>query len=248
MTTTQPIYPPIASIPRKPATMTNQIIAANIPLFRQIPADQLATILADCQTRHYRQGDIIFHEGDPGTVLYLISAGQIRIYVNSLDGSETSVVLFGRTGDIFGELAVIDGMPRSATAVALTATTLAIMNRDTFRRHMQNCPQLGLNFMRELSQRVRYNTRQMDSLVTLGISQRLARKLLHLAQDYGTTSDIGVAIDLSLTQSDLASLVGATRESVNKTLRDFRDKQWVFLKNGRLHILDPDALRAHVNS
>lgn len=96
---------------------------------------------------------------------------------NSLEGSEMSVILFGRPGDMFGELAVIDGLPRAATAVALGKTTSYIVNRENFCQHMLHTPQLALNFMKELTHRMRYNVRQTGSLAALSVLQRLARKL-----------------------------------------------------------------------
>ncbi len=240
------VKPPIANH-HHPNSMNTHPLAANIPLFRNLSDSDRQAIVRDCRTRQYQPGDIIFHEGDPGNVLYLIQNGQVRIFVNGLDSSETSVILFGRPGDMFGELAVIDGLPRSATAVALTPVTLYLISRDDFRRHMRRSPQLALNFMRELSLRVRYNTQQMDSLATQALSQRLARKLLQLAQDYGIASKTGVLLNIPLTQSDLASLVNASRESINKQLREFRRLGWVTTENGRILIQDPDALRAHTS-
>jgi CRP-like cAMP-binding protein len=165
-----------------------------------------------------------------------------------MDGSETSVILFGRPGEIFGELAVVDGMPRSATAVALGRTILYTMSRDNFRKHTLQYPQLALNFMKVLSSRVRSSTQQMDSLASLSIGQRLARKLLQLAQDYGQVEANGVRITLRLSQSDLASLIGATRESINKALRDFRQKGWLHIEQGDITILDAEALKAQVTA
>jgi len=216
-------------------------------LFAGVSEMQLQKIVPDIVRRHFRQGEVIFREGDPGQVLYLIQSGQVRIYVNGLDGSETSVILFGRPGEIFGELAVVDGLPRSATAVALEETLLLTIERERFRRHLCQAPPLALNFMQELSLKLRYNTRQMDSLANLPVPQRLARKLMELAQSYGRAEAEGVRIDLTLTQTDLASLIGAARESINKSLRDFRRRRWIQIQDGYIVILDPEALRAQVS-
>jgi CRP/FNR family transcriptional regulator, cyclic AMP receptor protein len=221
---------------------------ANTELFNDLTEAQLALISQDIVPRQYEQGEVIFREGDPGEVLYMVQSGQVRIFINSLDGSETSVILFGRAGDIFGELAVIDGLPRSATAVALDKTTLYTIQRQVFSQHMRHMPQLSFNFMHELTKKVRYNTLQMDSLTSLPVPQRLARKLMEMAQNYGRVQTNGVAIDMTLTQSDLASLIGATRESTNKALRDFRQKEWILLEQGQITILDPEALRAQVTA
>ena len=217
-------------------------------LFANMPATDLQTIATDIIPRTFQQGEVIFHEGDPGQMLYLIQAGQVRIFVNGLDGSETSVILFGRPGEIFGELAVVDGMPRSATAVALGQTTLYTMSRENFSKHTRQYPQLALNFMKVLSSRVRSSTQQMDSLASLGIPQRLARKLLQLAQDYGKVEANGVCITMPLNQSDLASLIGATRESINKALREFRQNGWLHTQQGQITILDAEALKSQVTA
>ncbi len=243
-----PIQQPKLSFRRGTHTMSMTQFLQKIPLFNDLNAKQLQSISKDVQPRKFKQGDIIFREGDPGQVLYLVQSGQVRIYVNGLDGSETSVILFGRPGDMFGELAVIDGLPRSATAVALDETLLYTISRQSFRLHMQRFPQLALNFMKELTHRVRYNTRQMDSLASLPVSQRLARKLLELAQDYGRIEDDSVIIDMTLTQTNLASLIGATRESTNKIMRDFRERCLIWFEYGRITILDAAALRAEVTA
>lgn len=220
----------------------------NTNLFGGLSQVALQRMMPDLGERPFAPGNIIFRQGDPGRVLYLVKSGQVRIFINGLDGTETSVILLGRPGDIFGELAVIDGLPRSATAVAMEATVLLVINREAFRDHMRQNPQLALNFMQELSSKVRHNTRNIDSLTTLPVPQRLARKLMEMAQDYGRATDKGVFINTSLTQGQLASLIGATRESTNKALRDFRQRDWIAMENGRITILDPDALRAEIAS
>ena len=214
------------------------------PLFGQLSDAQREAIAGDMIERRYAPGDVIFYEGDPGQALYLLASGQVRIFVHGAEGSETSVIVFGRSGEMFGELAVVDGLPRSATAVAMGQTTLYLLSRDNFRTHMQQCPQFALNFMQELTLRVRYNTRQMDSLASLTVPQRLARKLIELAHNYGRATEDGVLIDMALSQTDLANLIGATRESANKSLRDFRRQHWISLRDGRFLIHDADALRA----
>ena len=228
--------------------MTVNDILKQTNLFAQLSDAELAAIANDLVERRYGEGEIIFHEGDAGQMLYVLGVGQVRIYVNGLDGSETSVIVFGRPGELFGELAVIDGLPRSATAVSLDQTILYTIGREPFRDHMRRCPQLAYNFMQALSQRVRYNTRQMDSLVTLSVPARLARKLVELAQAYGQPTSQGVQIDLALNQSQLASLIGASRESTNKSLRDFQRRQWVRLAQGHIIVLDADGLREQVQT
>ena len=214
-----------------------------IPLFTDVSDAVLGALTDDFIRRQFRQDETIFQEGDPGHVLYLIKSGQVRIYVQGEDGQEMSVVLAGQ-GDIFGELAVIDGLPGSASAVAMEDTIVYTLNRDLFREYMKRTPQFALNFMRTLSVRVRNSTHQVESLTLHEVPARLARKLLELAQQYGVVESGGVRINLTITQSDLASLSGTTRESINKALGSFKRQGLIVMgMQGQIVIVDPDALR-----
>ena len=221
----------------------------SVPLFEDLSEHDLTTVVPDMTKRRFRAGDKIFREGDPGEVLYLVQSGQVRIYVHGTGtGIETSVFLCGRPGEIFGELAIVDGLPRSATATAMEETVVYTLSREAFQRHMRRVPQLALNFMKLLSVRVRYNTKQVKSLALMTVSSRLARLLLKLAQDYGVVQTAGVRINTNLKQSDLASLIGATRESTNKVLRIFRKEELICNDEGDIVVLDPEALRQKVKS
>jgi CRP/FNR family cyclic AMP-dependent transcriptional regulator len=217
-------------------------VIRQMPLFADMGQADLEALARDMLRRQFREGEAIFQQGDPGQMLYLVESGQVRIYVQDEEGQETSVTLCG-PGDMFGELAVIDGLPRSASAVAMDNTVVSILSRDRFRLHMRNSPQLALNFMKLLSVRVRYSTQQVSSLTLLDTPGRLARKLLELAHDHGQAEPGGVHINLTLTQSDLASLIGATRESVNKALGAFRRQGLIRTQPGHIVIVEPDALR-----
>lgn len=228
----------------KKMEINSQRFIREIPLFEEISDQQIFAISRDMVKRRFRQGECIFREGDPGEVLYILQSGQIRIYVHGeTSGTETSVILFGHPGDIFGELAVVDGLPRSANAIAHTDAVVYTIDRLAFRQQMRNHPKLSLNFMRLLSSKIRTTTKQFNSMASMSVSSRLARMLLKLAQDYGQVVEEGVMIAMSLNQSDLASLIGATRESTNKALSIFRRKDLIAKKNGRLIIRDAQTLR-----
>ena len=213
-----------------------------LPLFADLPEPEIVALSEDFVAHQYRQGEAIFYQSDPGQALYLIESGQVRIYVQNETGQETSINVCS-AGDIFGEMAVIDGLPRSASAVAMENTIVYFLSRDRFREHLRRSPQLALNFMRALSVRVRYSTQQLGSLAVQDVPQCLARKLLELAQQHGQVETAGVRISLSLNQSDLASLIGATRESINKALGTFRRNGYILVEQSRITIVDPDALR-----
>jgi CRP/FNR family cyclic AMP-dependent transcriptional regulator len=214
----------------------------HIALFNGLTEAELSGLSADFASRQFRQGDMIFLQGDPGQALYLIESGRVRIYVQEDSGHETSVIFYG-TGDIFGELSVIDGLPRSASAMAIDDTVVLMLSRDRLRAHLRAIPQLAHNFMQALSVRVRYSTLQVGSRTLLDVPARLARKLLELAQQHGEVATDGVRLKVTLTQSELASLIGATRESINKAVAHLKREGIIRQEQNQITILDPDALR-----
>lgn len=218
------------------------IFFRQVPLFAELTESELAELVKDFARREFKQGESIFAQGDPGQVLYLIESGQVRIFVHGSEGHERPVVFYG-SGDIFGELAVIDGLPRSASAEATENTVVYTLSRDLFREHMRRAPQLALNFMKALSVRVRHTTDQVGNLALLDVPSRLARKLLELAQNHGQAEAEGVRVNLTLTQSELASMIGATRESINKALGNFKRQGLIRMEQGHIIIVDPDLLR-----
>lgn len=246
------VNPTADSVPHTPAMQFTKAMLQRtkflqaIPLFDDLTASQIERIAQDLMERHFGQGDIIFREGDPGEVLYVVQSGRVRIFVSG-SNTETSVILFGRPGDIFGELAIVDGLPRSASATAVEETIVYTLARDAFRAHMRHAPQLALNFMKLLSVRVRYNTHKVNSLASMSVAGRLARLLLTLAQDYGRVHPQGVLINSHLNQTELASLIGATRESTNKALSTLRRDEFIAQEGGQIIILDPEALRRQVS-
>lgn len=215
----------------------------NVPLFANLGEAELAALAADMRPHDYTPNALIFSEGEPGQTLFLVERGQVRIFIQNENGQEISVNVCG-PGDLFDELAVIDQLPRSATAQAMDETRVLNLNRERFRDHLRRSPQLALNFMQALSVRVRYNTRQMDNLNQRSVPARLARKLLELAQQNGLVENRGVRLRLTLTQSDLASMPNATRESVNKALGQFRRQKLIEMHAGHIIVLDPEGLRA----
>ena len=146
-------------------------------------------------------------------------------------------------GEIFGELAVVDGEPRSASARAIENTICYFVDRETFQGHMLSIPQLALNFTQLLTKRMRYNTSQLNSMASMTVASRLARLLYKLSVEYGKESESGLTIEINLTQSDLASLIGATRESTNRAMRSLRESSIVANIDGKLTVLDQQQLK-----
>jgi CRP/FNR family cyclic AMP-dependent transcriptional regulator len=213
-----------------------------LPLFVNLSDTELSVLAKEFTVRRFQQGETIFFQGDPGQALYLIEVGRVRIYVQDDSGQETSVIFYS-AGDIFGELAAIDGLPRSASAIVADETIVHVLTRERLRAHLLASPQLAYNFMQALAVRVRYSTLQVGNLTLHDVPSRLARKLLELAQGYGRVTSDGVKIDMTLTQSDLASLIGATRESTNKALGHLKRGGVIHMEQNQITIIDPDALR-----
>lgn len=226
----------------KTALLSRLLFFKQVPLFADLTDENLTWLVQDFSRREFRQGDSIFHQGDPGEVMYLVESGQVRVFFLGDEGQEVTVIICG-AGDIFGEMALIDDLPRSASAAALEDTVAYALSRDNFRKHMRHTAQLALNFMKALSLRVRYTSQLVGNLALLDVPSRLARKLLDLAHMHGESQpERGIRINVALTQSELANMIGTTRESINKALGHFKRQSLIRIEHGYITILKPEAL------
>ena len=209
----------------------------NIPCFSGLDAAHLRVLATSLGTQTFERGETIFHQGSFGTVLYIIVSGQVRIYTVSEAGQELSVTIF-RSGEFFGELALLDGQPRSASAVAMCRTTALLLHRSAFISAVQSHPPIAIAVLEAMSQRLRQSTNHADLLSTSSAFQRVARQLLTLAERYGQREGAITHIDLHLTQDDLASLAGTTRETVNRALAILRDQGLIRVARARVSVVD----------
>lgn len=173
--------------------------------------------------------------------MYLIISGRVRIYTVSEMGQEVAVTLFG-AGDFFGELALLDGQPRSASAVPMAATTTLMLERAAFLDAVQACPPIASAALTALSRRLRRSTVQAEHLASLSASQRVVQQLLCLVADHGTHGSATAVTELRVTQHELASLSGTTRETVNRVLSQLRDQGIVQLERARIIVRDVSGL------
>lgn len=213
-----------------------------VPFFSRLSDDEASALARRLVQRHFEENQVIFHRGDPGGLLYIISEGKVKITHGTPEGQEALLAILG-TGDFFGELALLDDAPRSATAVAMERTQALTLHRDEFLNFLGKNPEFADHVMRTLAQRIRHLNDQISDVFFLDLNGRLARTLLNLADNHGRQVDEGILIDLSLTQTDLAEMTGATRVSINKALGRFRRAKWVRLKGRTLILLDANALR-----
>jgi CRP-like cAMP-binding protein len=208
-------------------------------LFAALPEPALGALAAAMTERPAASGQAIFQQGDPGTAMFALLAGQVRIVVGGGDGREHVLRVAG-PGEVFGEVAVLDGQPRTADAVAATNCRLLVLERRRLLSLMEQQPSLAVNLLAVLCDRLRSTSTQVEGLLFHSLPKRLAAVLLDLL-----AARRGHAIDI--TQAELGQLTGATREWVNKTLRAWHAAGLVALQPGRVVVLQPDILRHFLN-
>jgi CRP-like cAMP-binding protein len=215
---------------------------SSMPLFRGLDDDALQSIARSLRTRRFRRGEVIFHLGDPGDALFIVTAGAVKITLPSETGDEAILATL-RPGDFFGELALLDGAPRSATAAALEPTETLVLPRQRFRELIATEPVIRDALLASLARELRRLTLHVEELHFLDIAGRLAARLVRLADEHGKDlADGSVRLDAPLTQSDLAAMVGCTRQSVNKLLGLFVDDRLIRLDRDAIVILNRDRL------
>ncbi len=212
-----------------------------VPFFANLEGDDAHELAERLVMRRFSPGQVIFHLGDPGGLLYLISKGKVRISYTTVEGQEVVLAILG-PGDFFGELALLDDSPRSATAEAIGPTETLTLHRDDFIHFITDNPAFSLHVLQTLARHIRRLNIQLADIFFLDLPGRLARTLLNLADQYGRPTDDGTLIDLALTQTDLAEMTGATRVSINKALGRFRRSGWIKTSGRKVTIMDRGAL------
>lgn len=213
-----------------------------VPFFAQLNNSELLELGRSLVRRRFNPGQVIFHLGDPGGLLYIVEQGKVKIYYPNSEGQEVVLAILG-SNECFGDLALFDDSPRSATAETLEPTHVYTLHREEFMRYIRNNPEFAITLMGQLAKRIRQMNEQISDVFFLDLPGRLARKLLTLAEKHGEPNEKGIFIPLTLTQTDLAEMTGATRVSVNKALRRFRNAGWVSVNARRFTIQDPEALQ-----
>ncbi|HEY6058871.1 MAG TPA: Crp/Fnr family transcriptional regulator [Candidatus Limnocylindrales bacterium] len=215
---------------------------ARCRLFSDLDAEGLQSVARGMRSRRFRRGEVLFHQGDPGDALLVVLSGAIKIVLPSEEGEEAIIATI-RPGDFLGELALLDGAPRSATAVALEATETLVLPRDRFRELIAAEPAIRDALFRALAAELRRLTTHVEELHFLDITGRLAARLVRLAGEQGARqADGAVRLASPLTQSDLAAMIGATRQSVNKLLGAFVEDGMLRMERDALVIVDLERL------
>jgi CRP/FNR family transcriptional regulator len=214
---------------------------ANTPLFAALD-DEAAAALRSCMNEvKVARGRTLFNEGDPGDRLYVVTEGKIKLGRTAADGRENLLAILG-PGEMFGELSLFDPGPRTATATAVTDTSVLGLGHDELEPWLTGRPEVAAQLLGALAQRLRRTNEAMADLVFSDVPGRVAKALLDLARRFGVQSEDGLHVTHDLTQEELAQLVGASRETVNKALADFASRGFLRLEARAVVILDIERL------
>ena len=212
------------------------------PLFAGLENDAADELRANMTDVDLARGRILFHEGDPGDALYVVVSGKIKLGRKSPDGRENLLAVLG-PGEMFGELTVFDPGRRQTTATAVTRAKLLRLGESELGLWLNKRPEVALGLLRQLARRLRRTSEVAADLVFTDVPGRVAKALLDLSQRFGTASPNGLVVHHDLTQEELAQLVGASRETVNKALADFVARGWIRLEQRSVTLTDVERLR-----
>jgi CRP-like cAMP-binding protein len=207
--------------------------------------DELEEVLKLSSERPVRRGTSLFQKGDAGSSMMAVLAGRVRVSSVSAEGKEITLNVIN-PGEVFGEIALLDGKPRSADCSAIEESTLLVLERRHFLPFLRRNEDLYLRLLAVLCEKLRRTSMALEDLALFDLPARLARVLLKLASDYGRPVGKDIRIDFKMSQRDLANLVASSRESVNKQLKVWRDDGVVDLDAGYLILHRPEELRALV--
>ena len=212
------------------------------PLFSALDGEAGHALLHEMSSSRLERGDILFHEGDPGDALFVIGEGKIKLGRTSSDGRENLVAILG-PGEMFGELSLFDPGPRTMTATAVAETQLMGLGNDSLTTLLSGRPEVAKSLLAALAKRLRRTNEHLADLVFTDVPGRVAKALLDLANRFGRPVEEGIMVSHDLTQEELAQLVGASRETVNKALADFATRGWLKLEARAVLLIDLDRLR-----
>ncbi|MGB5131622.1 MAG: Crp/Fnr family transcriptional regulator [Steroidobacteraceae bacterium] len=221
-------------------TLAGRMMLQRSPLFRGLPPESLGRIAELAVQRGFHSGEIVFSQGDPGDALYAVIAGKIRISAGAADGREIFLNIM-EPGDTFGEIALLDGGTRTASATAIIATELVSIRREHFLGLLEREPRVALELLRLCGERLRWTSGLVEDAALLDASARLAKRLLSLGQLHGEHTGDGLVLRIS--QEDLANFLGVTRQVVNEYLQDWKGHGWVELGRGVITVRDEGAIK-----
>jgi len=219
----------------------DDLIIRQAPLFSALDDDDATSLRESMATEKLSRGKILFREGQEGDRLYVVVEGKIKLGTTSSDGRENLLSILG-PGEMFGELSLFDPQPRTSTATAVTDARLVSLAHEAVIGLVTTHPQTSLELLRRLAQRLRKSNDILADLVFADVPGRVAKAIMDLGERFGTLKDDGLHVNHDLTQEELAQLVGASRETVNKSLADFAARGWVKLEPRAVLVTDVERI------
>jgi CRP-like cAMP-binding protein len=211
------------------------------PLFSALDEEAALALQKSMVPQSIKKGNTLFQEGDAGDRLYIVTEGKIKLSHASGDGRESVLMVLG-PGDMFGELSLFDPGPRTATAIAVTDSKVLGLGNTDLNPWLAGRPEVAQKLLQALAHRLRRTNETMSDLVFADVPGRVAKALLELGEKFGSKTDAGIYVNHDLTQEELAQLVGASRETVNKALADFVSRGWLKLETRSVELLDLERL------
>jgi CRP-like cAMP-binding protein len=203
-------------------TADMQQLLAKVELFSELDEEGLATVSGVASTRSVAKDTVIFHGGDLADAVYVVASGKVKVVTTSTDGKEFILTVLG-AGQVFGEMALLEEAPRSASVITLTAVELVVIKRDDFQSLMDTAPGISRSLLAILSRRLRRANSKMESLAYMDVAGRLARYLMDLARDHGQRMGKGWIVVRRPTHSDIAHSIGTSRETVSRLINEFEE-------------------------
>ena len=219
----------------------DEAVIRKAPLFSGLDSSAADALRTSMNLVKLRKGQSLFKEGDDGDHLYVVSSGKVKLGTKSVDGRENLLMILG-PGDMFGELSLFDSGPRTATATAVTDSKLLALGQDKVIPWVREHPEVSLQLLARLASRLRRTNEVVGDLVFSDVPGRVAKALIDLGVKFGDKRTEGLFVNHDLTQEELAQLVGASRETVNKALADFAQRGWLRLEARSVMILDYERL------
>jgi CRP-like cAMP-binding protein len=219
-----------------------QQVVQSAPLFRELSPEAADALVQSMSEVHLGRGEVLFHEGDAGDAVYVVVEGKVKLGRTAPDGRENLLAILG-PGQMFGELSLFDPGPRSATVTAVTDTVFLVLSHEGLQRWLLARPEVARGLLAQLAGRLRRANDIVADLVFSDVPGRVAKALLDLSRRFGAPAEGGIRVAHDLTQEELAQLVGASRETVNKALSDFSHRGWIRLEQRSVILLDPERLK-----
>ncbi len=214
-------------------------VLKSFPLFSDLSDEDLSDIEKIVKKKKYTKNEIILYQFDPGDSLYIISRGKVKVVLFSKDGKEVLLSNLG-PGEFFGEMSLLDGLPRSASVVAIEDSEVIIVNRRDFLELIRNHPEIAMRILTEMSKRLRSADQKIGSLILMDVYGRVARVLVELAEKEGKRINNDIVIETKLRQQDIANMVGASRETISRVLKDFVQNGFITIDGKKIIIHNAD--------